>query len=351
MSKRHPKNLNKGGAKALAAKQELENEPKVEVPPIPKLKPFVRETFFGFSIQALLIDLLFIAFSFLISDEFFSNEGLFDKLKTWQILAMYCAVVCMMPYHLGYVYVRNSAYFSKPAMKVQLWIFILITAMTLVNLIRLVIGIDDIENIKNDVTGFFAVFSMFMLVLGPMMSIGGAMQARDEFSNSKEDFEKFNSDSFGTMGAFMIMILAIAFMVYFIGLFPQEHSGWAAVAGMFLGPLAAVIVMAFYMGFLTLLSKIGVYKYLRLFSINAFPFLIIAVLVFWSGVTIHFMYSDFGNAHGKVPLLAVIFSVVISGLLPFRLIMMFKPPWQLSNMIIGFATLAWFLYSIVKNLA
>lgn len=315
---------------------------------IPKLEPFVKEIFYGFNFNSLLIDAILITFSFIVSDQFFAPGGMFDGFKTWQILALYCAVLVMLPYFLGYIYVRNSAYFSKPAMRLQQWIFIIITLMVIVNLIRLVLNIEDVENLKNDENAFFAVFGMFMIVLGPMMSMVGVFQAEEEFSRGEESIEEFNANHFAGKGAMFILILAIGFMVYFIGFFDKENSGWGAVLSMFLGPLAAVIVMGIFMAILTFLSKIGIYKYLVVFTKNLSPFMIIIILVFWSGVTMHFMYRDFSNANGQVPKTAVLLSVILSGLVPFRLIMMFSPPWRLSNILIGIAAMTWFFYSITK---
>ena len=152
--------------KEVLALKEREKEA-IATKEIPHMEPYVKEVFYGFNLNGLLIDAILIIFSFIISGEFFSEGGLFDRLKTWQILGMYCAVVMMLPYYLGYVYQRNTAYFSKRVMKLQLWIFIIMTFMVLVNLVRLVLSMEDIENLKNDENSFFAAFSMFMLVLRP----------------------------------------------------------------------------------------------------------------------------------------------------------------------------------------
>jgi hypothetical protein len=317
---------------------------------IPHLEAYVKEVFYSFNYQSLIIDGLFILFSFLISGQFFSEGGLFDSLKKWQILAMYCAVAITMPYYLGYIYSRNSAYFSKSALKLQLWIFIIITLVVLINLMRLVFELGDVENVGNDENGFFAVFAVFMLVLGPMTSIAGSMQAYSEYTDEPEDDTKFNleSDRYGALAAFAILILAVAFMIYFIGLFGSKIGGWAAVLSMFGGCFAAVIVLGIFMSVMKFLSKIGVYKYIAITAKKSFPFFIVAILVFWSGVNLHFMHADFANSSGKVPAGAVFWTVISSGLIPFRLVMMFSPPWRLSNILLGLASMIWFFYSIAK---
>ena len=102
------------------------------------------------------------------------------------------------------------------------------------------------------------------------------------------------------------------------------------------------------MGFLSLLDKIGLYKYLVIIAKTTFPFFIISVLVFWSGVIIHFMKTDFTNTDGNLSAGAIIFSVCVSGLIPYRIIGMLNPPWRLSNIIIGLLSMTWFFYKMAE---
>lgn len=305
---------------------------------------FDKALFYQISIRELLIDLLLLVFAFLFSESFFAPGGLFHRLEQWQVLALFCVVVLTMPYQFGYLYEKFSEYFPKGIMKVILWVFILIVFMTLVNLVRLTLAIEDIENPKHNESGFFAVFAMFMLVLGPMTCIAGAVQASSDAK--AENSNEFNFERFGAIGAFGMIILAIVFMIIFIGMLPEKYSGWAAVVGMFLGPLAAVLVLLIFMLFMKFLSSVGLYKYLAFFAQNMVPFFVISVLVFWSGVTLHFMYNDFSDINGKISFGALLFSILISGLFPFRIITMLAPPLRITHLVIGSVTLIVFLFSM-----
>jgi hypothetical protein len=233
-------------------------------------------------------------------------------------------------------------------MKFFLWLFIIMTLMILIYMMRLMYGMGDVDEFKNDETGFFAVFATFLLVLGPMMCIGGAATAYSEFSKQKDGVTKFDMERNSTVVALLILVLAIGFMIYFIGLMPQEYSGLAAVIGMFAGPLAAVIVLALIVGFFNLLSMLGIYKYLVLFAKNTFPLFIVSILVFWSGVSLHFMRSDFAGSGGHLSWGAIWFSIIISGLLPFRIITMFNPPWRISHIIIGILSTGYFIFRLAQ---
>lgn len=332
------KKNNKPGDAGIPAAPELEAK-----------RAFDKDVFFRFSVREILVDILFVTFSFFISDSFFEESNFFTELKSWQVVAMYGVVVLTLPYYMGYIYERNKSYYTKPVMKVYLWIFILMTLMILINLMRLVFKImGDSDNFLHDANGFTAAFSLFLLVLGPMMCIGGAMTAQSELQTKEGEELKFNPDRFAASGSFLLITLAVALMIYFIGLFPEGSGGWVVIVGYLGGPIAAVIIFGLFMGLLSLLDKMGVYKCLVVIAKTTFPFFIISVLVFWSGIIIHFMKTDFANPSGHLSVGAIIFSVCISGLIPFRIISILNPPWRLSNIIVGLLTMIWFFYRMVE---
>ena len=313
---------------------------------LPQLKPFDKKIFYRFSVQDLLMDALFVFFSFFISGEFFSDNGIFFKMKPWQITALYCAVTLTLPYYLGYIYTRNSVYFSKRVMKIMLWTFVVMLLMVLVYLMRIILQTSDIAEPGHDKNGFFGVFGVFLIVLGPMMCMGGAATAHNEFSKQDGKEIEFKPENANVTGALLILVLAIGFMIFILGMFPGNSSFGVVLLAYIGGPVAAIITCLLLVGFLSLLNKIGIYKYLALIAKNTFPFFIICILVFWSGVAMHFMISDFGNTGGKLSWNAIIFSICVSGLVPFRIISMLNPPWRISNIIIGICTLIYFFWKL-----
>lgn len=314
---------------------------------LPRYPVYNKQLFYTIHIPELLADLLLIVFSFFVSHELFSETGVFESLDPWQISAMYCVVVLTLPWYLGYVYVRNSAHYNKVVMKVFLWIFILMVLMILVYLIRLVVNGNFEES--NDLSGpdeFTTGFAMFLLVLGPMMCMGGVASAQQSFAPEGSDAKKFDPNNMMGTGALLMIVMAIAFMVYFAGLFPAD-SNWGAVLAYIGGPFASVLVFLLFLGFLHLLDKIGIYKYLAIIAQNSFPFFITTVLVFWSGVAIHFMQTDFTNESGELSKGGMLFSIFVSGLVPFRIIMMFNAPLRIVNIGIGILALAYFFFQMV----
>ena len=79
---------------------------------------------------------------------------------------------------------------------------------------------------------------------------------------------------------------------------------------------------------------------------NIFPFFIIAILVFWAGVAIYFIKGDFGNASGEISKRTMLLTVILSGLVPFRVIMLFNAPLRLSNMVMGVISLSYFFWQM-----
>lgn len=334
------KNKFKYKSKSIKAKSEVGN--------LPKMNPFDKTLFYQLSIPDLLCDILLIIFSFFVSDELFSNSGLFIGLKSWQIIAMYCVVVLTLPWYLGYIYGRNSAFYRPEIIKIFRWVFILMTIMVLVYLVRLLFstGWEDMENMKG-IDEFMGAFAIFLLVLGPMMCLGGAASAYQSFSPDGDESKKFNPDKSANTWALLMLVLAIAFMIYFTGAFQEKAGDWIIIVAYLGGPIAAVLVFAAFILFLTLLEKIGLYRYLAIIAQNTFPLFIISVLVFWSGIAIHFMISDFGDAEGKISTSAMIFSVLASGLVPFRIIMLFNAPIRMTNIIIGILSLGYFMVQMI----
>ena len=135
-------------------------------------------------------------------------------------------------------------------------------------------------------------------------------------------------------------------MLLFISIFQDSSSGWGTILAFVVAPLSACIVYGLFIGILSLLNKFGLYKYFKFIAINLFPFFIIVVLVFWSGVALHFMQNDFADANGKLSLSGMLFSVCISGLVPYRLVMLFNAPLRLSNIFFGTITLIYFFWQM-----
>lgn len=312
---------------------------------LPHLPAFDKKLFYSFQWSDLLSNLLLIVFGALVSDQLFAKEGLFYRLPAWQNLSMYCLVVLTLPWYFGYLYVCNSVYFGKRVMKFFLWIYILITLVSLVNMVRL--GISQYNEQKDlyNITGFVEVLSSFLLVLGPMMCLGGSATAYNQFSKDGNS-NHFDPSKPSVTGILFMLLLAIALMIWILGQFP-ENSGFGVVLLAYLGgPFLATIVYALFLGLLSLLDSWGVYRYLSLAAKFSFPMFITAVLVFWSGVAIYFMKNDFSSGNGKVAWGGLLFTVIASGLLPYRLISLLNAPLRLSNLMLGTASLLFFLYRL-----
>lgn len=313
----------------------------------PKQKPFQKNYFYQLSIPYLLADITLICFSFFISDEFFSNTGVFLEIAPWKIVAMYCLVTLTLPWYLGYMFTKNEIFYEKRVMKLFKWVFILIVLMVLVNLIRFVFYLNSFEVAdKFNIAGYTGVFALFLLILGPLMSLGGVASAKMEFEEKEEDIKKFKPNKLVVTGAIIIITLSIAFMLYFISLFPDASNGWGSILAFVIAPLSACIVYGIFIGILSLLDKYGLYKYFKFIAIYTFPFFIIIVLVFWSGVALHFMQQDFGDINGKLSAKAMLFSVCISGLVPYRLVMLFNAPLRIGNILLGVISLIYFFWQM-----
>lgn len=317
---------------------------------LPHYNAIDKATLYQFSIPDLLADIALFAFSFLLSKSLFTNNGFFFQLQPWQILLMFCIITLTLPWYFGYIYVWCKAYYSKIVLKISLIVFIAITLTILIRLMTLVISVGPHEGETDfeGIDGFTAFFASFLLILGPMMSLAGSMSAQDRLTNPNQNTSSFDSDKFMSgIGAFLILIMGIAYMVFFIGLFPKEYSGIGVVVSFIGGPLAGVITMGLLFALITLIDKIGLYKYLVKGALIFFPLFITSTLVFWSGVSMYYFNRDFGNLQHS-PMAYFLLCFFITGLIPFRIVMIFRPPLNILNMIFGIISLLFFMYNTFK---
>ncbi len=122
-----------------------------------------------------------------------------------------------------------------------------------------VIG-DDLDK-TDKITENFGMFSMFLLVLGPMMSIPGFIAGQDDCEKPKtDDSDAYNPSVTSVM---MLIVLAIGFLVWWANSDLAQKHGWL-ILPIYLGScVAAVAIFGIYYALLTFLKKIGFINYLQ----------------------------------------------------------------------------------------
>jgi len=80
----------------------------------------------------------------------------------------------------------------------------------------------------------------------------------------------------------------------------------------------------------------------------AFPVIIITLLCLWDEICLWGRLAPAAREHETVSGAGMIFYLVLTGIIPMRLILLFKPPLNLVNLLAGAGSMGYFVYSIVS---
>ncbi len=82
----------------------------------------------------------------------------------------------------------------------------------------------------------------------------------------------------------------------------------------------------------------------------AFPVIVLTLLCLWDEIYLWGTLSPAVRNHEPVSVAGMIFSLTLGGIIPMRLLMLFKPPLNLVNLLAGAGSVGYFIYSIVSLL-
>lgn len=312
---------------------------------VPAKRRYFDEAFFWrINVSELIADAGVILFSIFFSRYLFKEADILHALKPWEIMGLYAVVVLTLPWYLGYMYAIYEEYYSKFVMRTIMVVFIIIVLFVLVYMVRIMFSSGQMDdNAPADtITTTTDIFSLFLLVLGPMMSIGGLVAGKDDCDTIRK---KDTDDDASPTAALLILVLAIAFLAWWVSIPAVQNHGWLALLAYLGCAFPAVIVYGLFLWFKSFLRKMGVYHSLARLAGYLFPFFIIVILILWSDIGQHFIIMDFGNG-GKMSFKYLLLSLSIAGFIPFRAILLFQPPLRLINIAIGIGAFIFYLYSI-----
>lgn len=79
-----------------------------------------------------------------------------------------------------------------------------------------------------------------------------------------------------------------------------------------------------------------------------FPVIIVTLLSLWNEIYLWGKLAPAVRAHEAVSIAGMIFYLVLTGIIPMRLLMLFKPPLNLVNLTAGAGSIGYFVYSIIS---
>jgi hypothetical protein len=311
---------------------------------IPQVVPF-----WSFNWREILVDLGMIIFSITFSKFAIRNGNIVDSVSPITLLLIFSGVVFFMPMFLAYIHAFYKAYYGEDVGKVVKWLFMAIVFVMLIFLLVVIFhvggenGIADREPVKEH----FMMFGMFMLVLGPMTSLGGMTMGEDAVKNGK------STDGVMMTSSFIGLTLGIAFMIWmFFTKDPQQVNGIFGflyiMGGLLAAALVCVIVIGIGMGIQKLIEKMGMQKEAQILFSTLLPFLIVILLIFWNEVGIGMMRHGLQiDPHHPQNSGAIIPLLFITGYIPFRVVLLFAPPVRGINLVVGIAGIIYFLLSSI----
>lgn len=314
---------------------------------LPKLNAYNKNVFWSISWSHLLADLSLIVYSFFFSRYFVNHTDVGETISPLVLLFLYVIVVFSLPWFLGYMYVVYAVFYSSFIKQIVKWIFIVITLFTLVYLIGVMSHVYPSGNDPSSNLDSIGFFILFLLVLGPMMGLGGLAAGYGEFRTDKL------KDEASVTTVLISIVIAIALLVWACQKIDlSSRNIFLQYLLMFLIFIGASLGAALFIGLMMLiktgLEKINAYDKLSLLAQNLFPFFIVSTLVIWNEVGLRLIVDTFGDTHEKISLTLLLISLTFTGLIPFRIIMLFAPPLKAINIFIGLVAFTFYICNVLQ---
>lgn len=258
---------------------------------------------------------------------------------------LFIAVISLIPWYSGYL-LHHFDQYKKWLRQIIQWVFGAIILSLVVFLVITLLPVIDDQKEPTPFQVFIAAFGMFFMVLGPMMMIGGYADALFLDDNHNDGPVKWPIVTF----VMLLITLSILFMIIIIGLFDPTWKGDAGfgvvMLGFFGGPIAAMIVFAPFMLLGNWLEKKDHYRIVPKSLAYLIPLLVFNSLIWWNDIVLKEM-SPLWEGH-RPDISTIIWSMTLAGIIPFRLLILIKPPFRWIRLLSGTAAIAVYVLGIVS---
>ncbi len=307
------------------------------------LKFYNPSTFWKLDWRQLFADIPYVLFAVYFSQQVVNDTTLFRSLSPLQLLQVFVLVSLFLPFYLGFIYAKYKIVYPKIVSRIVSLFGLLGFLIQLMFLVQLNIRSMEAGQGEKYVEWFFLLLSLFLLFLIPAAASGGFKMGRKVFG--KEDALR-PEKQLGNLFAVLLGICLFLFQfIYFVD--EERAMGWRCLV--FFLELGISIYVAnrvfVFMRFVKrkLLEK-NHYRRVTGFIETIFPLIITSVLLIWSQVANHAAQKAIGEDTHR-PVIVIIFALILSGVIPFRLFLLFNPPLRFYNLLTGLAAFAFFLWS------
>lgn len=290
---------------------------------------------------AMIADLILIVSGALSFGEQEKFSGI-QELSSATIVMMFIVVITIIPWYMGYLLQVFESY-TKIFQQIAKWFFGIITLALVVFLIVTFLPMMEEKTSLTPAENFLFAFGLFFLVLGPMMIIGGYVDGKS-IDSSRDKKNPYLRPMYTTVMG--IITLSILYLILIVGWFDpnwEGNSNFLVILLAFLvGPIGALITFIPVVFFGKWLEKVDTLRILPHLTYIALPVITFNTLIWWNDIV---LYNLWGGSQPSVS--QIIWSMVLAGIIPFRLLMLFKPPFKWTGIIFGLIALGVYIAGVL----
>lgn len=273
------------------------------------------------------------------------NKVGFQGESPTEIILMFLAVICVVPWYMGYLFQYFQSY-SKTFQLIIKWTFGIIILALVIFLVISFMPLIEEKKEPTSAENFIMAFGMFFLVLGPMMIIGGYVDGQSIDSSRDRTKPYLNPAYTVVMG---IVTLSILYLILIVGWFDPHWEGNVSflviLLAFFLGPLAAILTFLPIIIFGKWLAKVDTLRVLPHLVFFALPIITFNVMIWWNDIVLFNLSGLWQNGHPSVG--QIIWSMILAGIIPFRIIMLLKPPFKWTGLFFGLIAIGLYIAGVL----
>ena len=263
---------------------------------------------------------------------FFVREGTGSGLQEESpniIIWMFTVVISIVPWYMGYL-LRQFDSYRKWVQSIIKWFFGTTIIALMILMVMSFFPLIESKEAPSNAESFLIAFGMFFMVLGPLMLTGGYVDGKSIDESRKSDSPYLKLTATIILG---MLTAAVVYMILIIGWF---DPGWTGKIGFF--PVLTAFLGGTLLGAITLAPFIYIGRWLaridrsriipKLLYISL-PFLVFNTLIWWNDIVLFNLSPLWENNHPSIA--NILWSMILAGIIPFRLIMLLKPPIHWTN--------------------
>lgn len=310
-------------------------------------------------IPLLITDLLLIIFSASVSRYLFNDMDIIHHWPSWQLQALYAITMFIVPWYMGYQYGIISGYYKQAITIILLPILVLTILAMDIYMFRILLSVMGAMD-KDKASFITGIVSIFIMIIGPVMGIAGyseskkvlnendASKGASSYTSWRDDLLMISSIKDLPVAALCIVIMMSVALMTWLGSYVVVKDHFILVLLVFIGSVVVACGIFLYFNWLRFrLRKTTFFNPVINLCAKFIPLIIVALLAVWVGIELSFIRDDLGQS-GKISAITLLWILLVTGILPYRVIMLFNPPFKWINFFTGLIALTYFIIKMIQ---